>query len=195
MGRRVISASMFFPRGGSAHVMRSLATRLPDEGWEVTVVSGSRRDAGGHGDARRFYRGLDLREVDFSAALDAADPLDPPGTAAPMHPSFEDRPDAPDRIFASLDDRAYRRQVDAWARALDAAGAADADVLHLHHLTPLNEAASRVAPDVLVVGHLHGTELLMLERIAEDPPARWMHAHGWADRMRRRAGGCVRMVL
>ena len=54
----------------------------------------------------------------------------------------------------------------AWARALERAGAADADVLHLHHLTPLNEAAARVAPDVPVVGHLHGTELLMLEAIA-----------------------------
>src|SRR3954466_6824507 len=86
MPRRVLSASMFFPRGGSAHVLRSLAMRLPDEGWDVTVLSGSRRDAGGYGDARRFYRGLDLREVDFSAALEAPDPLDPPGTAPPMHP-------------------------------------------------------------------------------------------------------------
>src|SRR3954447_12961862 len=106
MGRRVVSASTFFPRGGSAHVLRSLARRLPDEGWEVTVVSGTRHDAGGHGDARRFYRDLDLHEVDFTDALQATDPLDPPGTAAPMHPSFEDRPDAPDRVFACLDDRA-----------------------------------------------------------------------------------------
>ncbi len=40
-------------------------------------------------------------------------------------------------------------------------------MLHLHHLTPLNEAAARVAPDVPVVGHLHGTELLMLEAIEQ----------------------------
>src|SRR3954468_1946128 len=126
MGRRVVSASMFFPRGGSAHVLRSLATRLPDEGWDVTVVSGSRRDAGGHGDASRFYRGLDVHEVDFTDALAAADPLAPPGAAPPLPPSFEDRPDAPDRVFAALDDRAFRRQVDAWARALDEAGAARA---------------------------------------------------------------------
>src|SRR4051794_16120456 len=195
MGRRVVSASMFFPRGGSAHVLRSLALRLPDEGWDVTVVAGSRHDAGGHGDARRFYRGLDLREVDFSTALQAPDPLDPPGSAPPMHPSFEDRPDAPDRVFAKLDDRAYRRQVDAWARALDAAEAASADVLHLHHLTHINEAARRVAPDVPVVGHLHGTELLMLERIAEGAPASWSHADAWARRMRDWAQGCARVVL
>jgi glycosyltransferase involved in cell wall biosynthesis len=195
MPRRVISATMFFPRGGSAHVARSLAMRLPDEGWDVTIVSGSRRDAGGHGDARRFYRGLDVREVDFTAALAAGDPLDPPGAAAPMHPSFEDRRDAPDRVFASLDDRAYRRQVDAWARELDAAGAAQADVLHLHHLTPINEAARRVAPGVPVVGHLHGTELLMLERIAEGAPPSWAHAGAWAERMRRWARACTRIVL
>jgi|tagenome__1003787_1003787.scaffolds.fasta_scaffold20976744_4 glycosyltransferase involved in cell wall biosynthesis len=186
---------MFFPRGGSAHVIRSLATRLPAEGWDVTIVSGSRRDCGGHGDARRFYRDLDVREVDFTQALAAADPMDPPGGAPPMHPSFEDRRDAPDRVFAALDDRAFRRQVDAWARALADAGAADADVLHLHHLTPLNEAARRVAPDVPVVGHLHGTELLMLERIVEEGSQRWAHAHAWAQRMCRWARTCSRLVL
>src|SRR5439155_3416390 len=136
----------------------------------VTVVCGTRHDAGGHGDARRFYRGLDVREVDFTAALSADDPLDPPGGAPPMHPSYEDRRDAPDRVFASLDDRAFRRQVDAWARALDAAGAADADVLHLHHLTPINEPARRVAPGVPVVGHLHVTEIPILAPSAAAPP-------------------------
>jgi glycosyltransferase involved in cell wall biosynthesis len=112
-----------------------------------------------------------------------------------MHPSFEDRRDAPDRVFPVLDDRAFRRQVDAWARALDSAGAAEADVLHLHHLTPINEAARRVAPGVPVVGHLHGTELLMLERIADGAPASWTHAAAWARRMGRWAQACTRIVL
>ena len=75
----------------------------------------------------------------------------------------------------------------AWARALAAAGAADADVLHLHHLTPLNEAAARVAPGVPVVGHLHGTELLMLEAI-EEGGAEWPHGAAWEARMRAWAG-------
>src|SRR4051794_41866147 len=86
---------MFFPRGGSAHVIRSLATRLPGEGWDVTILSGSRRDCGGHGDARRFYRGLDVREGDFTQALAAGDPMDPPRGAPPVHPPFEDPPGAP----------------------------------------------------------------------------------------------------
>ncbi len=199
MARRVVSALLFFPRGGSSHVARSLARELPGHGWDVTVLSGSRSD--GHGDARRFYRGLDVHTVDFSAALRAPDPMDPPpgfadgAPVAPMHPSFEDRDDAPDRVAASLDDDAYERQVAAWCRALRDAGAADADVLHLHHLTPLNEAAARVAPGVPVVGHLHGTELLMLEAIAEGAPASWKHADAWAERMRAWAQRCQRLVL
>jgi glycosyltransferase involved in cell wall biosynthesis len=190
----VVSASIFFPRGGSAHVLRSLARELPTHGWAVTIVSGSRHD-GRPGDAARFYAGLDVREVDFTAALAAPDPMHPPAGAAPMHPSYEDRPGAPDRIFAALDDAVYARQVDAWAHALRAAGAASADVLHLSHLTPINAAAARVAPHVPVVGHLHGTELLMLERIAAGAPASWTHAGAWAERMRTWAQACARLIL
>jgi glycosyltransferase involved in cell wall biosynthesis len=178
----------FFPRGGSAHVARNLARALPQAGWEVTILTGS---AAGHGDATRFYAGLDVRPVDMTHALDAPDPLqaDPP-----LHPSFEDRPNAPDRIFAALDEAAFEHQVTSWCRALQSVGAAHADVLHLHHLTPINEAAARVAPDVPVVGHLHGTELSMLDEIA-DAPDRWPYAREWVDRLRRWAADCERIVL
>src|SRR6185436_14008140 len=104
------------------------------------------------------------------------------------------RPGAPDPIMCSLDDARYEHQVAAWARALAAAGAANADVLHLHHLTPLNEAAARVAPGVPIVGHLHGTELLMLEAI-EQAPERWEHCAAWASRMRQWATACERLIL
>src|SRR3954469_10197324 len=171
---------MFFPRGGSAHVARALARELPQHGWDVTIVSGS---GAGHGDARTFYAGLDVHPVDF----DAGD--------APLHPSFEDRPGAEDVVFAALDDEAFERHTAAWAHALEEAGAADHDVLHLHHLTPLHEAAARVAPGVPVVAHLHGTELLMLERIAAGAPASWTHAGEWAARMRRWAARAQRLVL
>ena len=195
MARRVISALQFFPRGGSAHVARALARELPAHGWHVTVVAGSRRDLGRHADARRFYGGLDVRPVDFDAALRARDPLDPPPPAAPIHPSYEDRPGAPDAVFAALDDAAFARQVDAWTRALSAAGAARADVLHLHHLTPLNAAAARAAPGVPVVGHLHGTELLMLEQIEAGAPAGWCCAAAWAERMAAWARACARLLV
>jgi glycosyltransferase involved in cell wall biosynthesis len=173
---------MFFPRGGSAHVTRALARELPLHGCEVTIVSGS-RSGRSVGDAERFYEGLDVHPVDFTRG------------DAPMHPSYEDRPDAPDRVFAALDDDAYEAHVTAWAGALEEAGAARADVLHLHHLTPIHEAAFRVAPHVPVVGHLHGTELLMLERIADGPPPSWVHAGEWARRMRRWAHRCERILV
>ena len=75
------------------------------------------------------------------------------------------------------------------------AGAREADVLHLHHLTPINEAAARVAPDVPVVGQIHGTELLMLETIDAGPPVHWRYAERWATRMRGWANRCARLVV
>jgi glycosyltransferase involved in cell wall biosynthesis len=188
---RALMALNFFPRGGSAHVARNLARALPAAGWDVTVLSGSLSVPGRPGDAREFYADLDVRPVDMTRALEAPDPVlaDPP-----LHPSYEERPDAPDRAFASLDDAAFEHQVTAWARALQSVGAANADVLHLHHLTPINEAAARVAPQVPVVGHLHGTELLMLEEIGADP-GRWEHGAAWVERLRAWAAACERLVL
>src|SRR3989440_9219471 len=188
----VVMGLMFFPRGGSAHVTRSLARELVKLGCKVTIVCGSLRIAGRPGDAREFFAGLDVRPVDYTAALEAEAPLraDPP-----MHPSYEDRPGAPDRVFASVDDEIYEHLVATWMRALSDAGAAQADILHLHHLTPLNEAAARIAPHVPVVGHIHGTELLMLEAIASGPPAHWVHAQAWGQRMRRWATACQRLVV
>ena len=188
---RVLMGLLFFPRGGSAHVAHNLARALPGAGWDVRVVSGSVTVPGRPGDAREFYAGLDVQPVDMTAALAAADPM---GADPPLHPSYEDRPDAPDRVMCALDDAAYEHQVAAWARALDAAGAAAADVLHLHHLTPINEAAARVAPGVPVVGHLHGTELLMLDEIA-DGRGSWPHAAAWTQRMRRWAARCERLIV
>jgi glycosyltransferase involved in cell wall biosynthesis len=181
----------FFPRGGSAHVARSLAQALGGAGWHVTILTGSLSRPGDPANAREFYDGLDVRPQDFTRALEAEDPMraDPP-----MHPSYEDRAGAPDRVFASLDDSEYERQVTAWCRALQSVDAANADVLHLHHLTPIHEAARRVASGVPIVGHLHGTELLMLEAI-EAEPGRWSHAAAWAARLRAWAGACERVIV
>jgi glycosyltransferase involved in cell wall biosynthesis len=181
----------FFPRGGSAHVARNLASALGSDGWDVTILTGSLARPGEPGNAREFYAGLDVRPQDFSRALESEDPMraDPP-----MHPSYEDRPGAPDRVFASLGGEEFERQVVAWCLALQSVDAANADVLHLHHLTPIHEAARRVAPDVPIVGHLHGTELLMLEAIEADPD-RWEHAAAWAARMRAWAAACERVIV
>jgi glycosyltransferase involved in cell wall biosynthesis len=188
---RVVSAIMFFPRGGSSHAARALARGLRENGCEVTLVAGSRSDAGPYTDASCFYG--DVQAVDFAPALASPDPLRYDGP--PMHPSYEDRPGAPDRVFASLDDLDYERQVRAWAAELERAGAAQADVIHLHHLTPLNEAAARVAPHVPIVGQLHGTELLMLERIRDGAPDGWRYAGCWARRLKAWAQRCTRLLV
>jgi glycosyltransferase involved in cell wall biosynthesis len=163
----------------------------------VRVVSGSRGDLGGFADALAFYAGCDVRAVDFGPALASEDPLAYEGEAgtAPMHASYEDRAGAPDRVFARLDDEDFERQVRAWGRALEDAEARDADVLHLHHLTPINEAAGRVAPGVPVVGQLHGTELLFLEQAARGAPEGWAHAGRWAQRMHDWAHRCERLLV
>jgi glycosyltransferase involved in cell wall biosynthesis len=195
MPPRVLSAILFSPRGGSAHAARALARGLRKQGWSVTLLAGSRSDHEAHGDAVAFYG--DVHAVNFDGALASGSPMGYAGPLgnAPMHPSFEDRPGAPDRVFASLDDAEYERQVVAWSRELEQAGAAEADVLHLHHLTPLNEAAARVAPHVPIVGQLHGTELLMLEQIAAGPPPNWPYAERWAARIRGWARRCERLIV
>ena len=189
---RVLMGLMFFPRGGSSHVARNIARALPEHGWDVTLVAGSLGERGRESHAQTFFDGLDVHAVDYTEAAEADDPL---AADPPFQPSYEDREDAPDRVFAAVDDDAYERLAATWERELGAAGAADADVLHLSHLTPMNEAAARSFPDVPVIGHLHGTEMLMLNAIEEGPPDGWDHAEKWAERMRGWARRCERLLV
>lgn len=187
----------FYPRGGSAHSARAIARELGANGIEVTLLAGSRSDLGDDSLASSFYAGLDLRAIDFTPAMRSAEPLrfrGPAGTA-PMHGSYEDRPGAPDAVLASLDEEAFELQVEVWAEAMAAAAEPGVDALYLHHLTPLNEAAARVLPGVPVIGHVHGTELLMLEEIEAGPPPGWRFAEEWARRLRRWAAACERIVV
>jgi glycosyltransferase involved in cell wall biosynthesis len=185
VSRRVLQALLFFPRGGSAQVARYLARSLPAAGWEVAIGCGSLGGPGEESHAETFYEGLEVHPLEYDPGV--ADP--------PFQPSYEDRPGAPDRVFASVDDETYERLVAVWERQLARAGAGRADVLHLHHLTPITEAAERAFGEVPRVGHLHGTELLMLREIEEGPPAGWDHAAAWAERMRRWAAGCERLFV
>ena len=185
-------AVIFFPRGGSAQVMRYLARSLPESGWKPTLLTGSLGEPGDPSHAETFYSGIEVRAVDYTPSAEAADPL---AADPPFQPSYEDRPDAPDRVFAAVGDDAYERLVAFWERELDEAGAGDADVLHLNHLTPIDEAAVRAFPNVPAVGHLHGTELLMLRAIDDGAPAEWAHADAWAERMRSWARRCRRLLV
>jgi glycosyltransferase involved in cell wall biosynthesis len=195
---RMLMGVYFYPRGGSAHATRALVRELGNQGVEVTLLAGSRSDLGEAALASSFYEDLDLRAVDFTPALRSPDPLRYSGGApltAPMHGSYEDRPEAVDPVLASLDDDEFELQVAAWAAALETAAGDGIDLLYLHHLTPLNEAAARVLPQVPVIGHVHGTELLMLEEIEQGPPAAWEHAQEWAARLRYWAAQCQRIVV
>src|SRR3989304_5161413 len=63
---RVLMGIAFYPRGGSAQVVRYLSRALTERGHDVTVASGSLRGAEAGGDARRFYSGLPLLEVGYA---------------------------------------------------------------------------------------------------------------------------------
>src|SRR5205823_8713669 len=126
--------------------------------------------------AANFFAGIDVHALDYSPALELAEPLAAP---VPFQPSYEDRPAAPDRIFAAVDDAAYERLVAAWIELLARAGAGAADLLHLHHLTPANEAAVRGFPALPVLGQLHGTELAMLRMLDAGAPRGWRYAQAW----------------
>jgi glycosyltransferase involved in cell wall biosynthesis len=192
MVRRVLMGHLFFVGGGAPYVIRNLAVALPSFGWRPTIVSASVRNREPQRDARRFFRGLDVRPVDLTDAVDAEDPM---RANPPVPPLLTAR--AGRRLwFPALDDDTFEHHVTAAVRVLRAAGAGEADVLHLHHLTPLNEAAGRALPDIRVVGHLHGSELLLMEEIERlSSSSEWPHALAWAARLRRWAAACARIVL
>jgi glycosyltransferase involved in cell wall biosynthesis len=189
---RVCSALFFFPRGGSAQVARALAGALPARGWRMTLATGSLGEAGDPTHAGSFYSGIEIAAVDYTPALRLADPL---AAAVPFQPSYEDRAAGPDRVFAVVEDAAYERLVAAWAEALARAGAGQADLFHLHHLTPAHEAARRAFPALPIVGQLHGTELAFLRTLAAGPRSGWRHARVWEQRLRCWAGACARLIV
>lgn len=188
----VVSALFFFPRGGSAQVARSLARALPAAGWQVRLAAGSLGGWGEPTHAASFFGGVDVEVLDYSPALACGEPL---AARVPFPPSFEDRPGAPDRVFAAVDAVAHGRLVAAWIEVLARAGAGKADLLHLHHLTPANEAAAHGFPSVPVLGQLHGTELAMLRLIEAGAPPGWRHAPDWGRRLRAWARRCALLVV
>ena len=160
---RIVMGLLFFPRGGSAQVTRYLAAALRRSGHELQLVVGSLGLPGASTHAGTFFEGLDLHDLDYTDAVDAHRSGHRAIEAAiPMHPSYEDRVGAPDPVLAAVDPALLDHLSGVWEAPFLAAGAEDADVLHLHHLTPQLDLAVRRWPLRPVVAHLHGTELNFL---------------------------------
>ena len=157
---------LFFPRGGSAQVTRDLAAALGEAGWSVSLVAGSLGAPGQDTHAATFFAGIDLQHLDYTAAVAAfATGASALAAPVPMHPSYEDRKDAPDPVLAAVDPALADHLSSVWEAPFSAAGAERADLFHLHHLTSQHDAVALRWPDVPVVAHLHGTEIKLVEAI------------------------------
>ncbi|HEY6531650.1 MAG TPA: glycosyltransferase family 4 protein [Acidimicrobiales bacterium] len=166
--RAVVMGLLFYPRGGSAYVVRYLSPALERAGWATSLAVGSLGSAGNETSAVTFFAGLDMTALDYSEAAETFAAGGNPFTArSPMQPSYEDRAGVPDAVLASVDPVLLEHLSSAWEPVLASAGAERATVAHLHHLTPQLDAIHRRWPGLPLVVHLHGTELKLIEAIAE----------------------------
>jgi ribosomal protein S5 len=83
MTLRAVSAILFSPRGGSAHVARALARCLRQLHFSITLVSGSRSGEAGLGDAEAFY-GPEVQAAGERARAAAVDRFSWSGIAAQL---------------------------------------------------------------------------------------------------------------
>ncbi len=168
MSQQVTSGLLFYPRGGSSQVIRYLRRALSADGWKVPLAVGSFGELGKQSNATTFFGGDQLAVMDYTAAINEFDPwTDPIAAQIPLHPSYEDRAGAPDRIFTAVSPFLAGHLTDAWTELLSCSELDATDVFHLHHLTPQYAAVARLWPQTPIIGHLHGTELKMIERIIE----------------------------
>ncbi|WUS98903.1 glycosyltransferase family 4 protein [Streptomyces sp. NBC_00708] len=194
---KVSSASIFFPRGGSAHVLRYLTPRLHDLGVRFDLTAGSTRAFAG-GDAAQFYGSLCRHQVNYDSAFAAYEQgLDPMVVEAPIHPSYEDKDGVPDRSFGRVGPEATRHLESRWATLFREFGFEKADVIHLNHLTPMQSAATEAAPGIPIVATMHGTEIKFWQSLlaahSDDRPT-LDHADFWQQAMSRYANLCDRIV-
>ncbi len=186
MRRHVTMGLLFYPRGGSAQVIRYLAAALEDGEWSTALVCGSLGEQGAPTHAASFFEGIEVHALDYGPAVEAFERgEDPVAHDPPMHPSFEDRPDVPDRVFAAVSPALGDHLTAAWARFLEGALRRMPGLLHVHHLSPLQEALARAAPGVPLVTHLHGTDMKMIDRadrLARLARAQGTDLEGMADR-------------
>ncbi|MFI9587791.1 glycosyltransferase family 4 protein [Streptomyces sp. NPDC052236] len=158
------TAVLFWPRGGSAQVIRYLLRELGARGWSTRLHAGSLGSAGEPSHAPSFYQGLDLRPYDYNDAFTAfTRGQNPQRAALPFHPSYEDRGDCPDPLFSAVPPQDADQLTRAWTRHLAAHRSADPGLLHLHHLSHLQTSAHTAYPATPRVTTLHGTELKLID--------------------------------
>jgi glycosyltransferase involved in cell wall biosynthesis len=188
----------FFPRGGSAQVARYLCRALGGSQYAPTLFTGSMGSPADGSNADKFFSGIRCHSLDYTPARSEwCATGDAMASAVPMPASYEDKPGVPDRIFFDLDAAAFDRQVASWTRFFKSHVPVSPSLVHLHHLTPMHEAARAVWPGAAVVTHLHGTELKMLDAVGDcagrgDAATR---QRAWVERMRRWAGESDRVVV
>lgn len=152
---------LFFPRGGSSLVVKNLTEQMIAVGRPARVFCGSLGERGITSHAATFYGDLPLVVSDYSPAAAAhAQGADALAQAVPMHPSYEDRTGAPDRVFAAVAPATADAIEAYWRRHLTTNHAGETGLLHLHHLTPLHGIAQGSGRPVVTT--LHGTELKFL---------------------------------
>lgn len=163
---RIVMGLLFFPRGGSAQVTRYLVAALAHAGRPVSLVSGSLGAPGEETHAPTFFAGIDVHHLDYTPAVaafeDGASAVEAP---VPMHPSYEDREGAPDPVLAAVEPDLAGHLVSVWEEPFRAAGAADAELFHLHHLTSQHDAVADRWPVTPILTHLHGTEIKFIEAV------------------------------
>ncbi|WP_182884203.1 glycosyltransferase [Microbispora sp. H10885] len=157
----------FFPRGGSAQVIRYLGQQLTGRGHPIRILCGSLGSSGDFSHAPSFYSGLPVAAMDYNPAAAAyavgASSMD--GQAAPFHPSYEDRGhDAPDRMFTAVAPNTIEHLIEAWQSFLQRHRSDRPSVVHAHHLSHLQAAVRRAYPGVPVVTTFHGTDLKLLDQ-------------------------------
>ncbi len=168
---KILMSHIFYPRGGSAQVARYLSRALIELGHEVRLITGTLHDGDPQHDANVFFEDIPLTVVDYTNAWrgfeQGEDPLSDEWKV-PFHPSYEDKPGVPDRVFYKLTDAEYAALLRCWTGVFE--GVREhfhPDLIHLHHLTHAHVAAAQLFPSVPKLTQLHGTEIKMLEHLDE----------------------------
>ena len=200
-GLNVLMATAFYPRGGSGQVVRYLARALTARGHNVLIVAGSLKGADPTCDAEKFYDGLSLVEVDYTKAAGGFTAgLNPMSGRfdVPFPPSYEDKPDAPDRVFYRVSRTEMRHLIACWTDVLSKTTRQfQPDVAHLHHLNHVHLAAIGLSSMQRLpkLAHLHGTELKMLQKMNHLTVSDHGEIRLWDEALRKAAAGMQHFVV